>query len=65
MNREEIIKLIWERKQTHHDEMVLASDKQNIDGASSHLTRLVEVKRILNLICTPAELRKLQEGQKL
>lgn len=65
MNREEIIKLIWERKQKHTESMVTASDSELLGMAERWMCRSIECKQILNVICTPAELRKLQEGGKL
>lgn len=58
MNREEIIKLIWDRMQFH-----LKDAESTISSAP--VVKSFEDKQILNFICTPAELRKLQEGGKL
>lgn len=55
MNREEIIDFLWKR--------MLAHDTYSHNEAS--LIKAFECKQILNKICTPAELRKLQEGGKL
>lgn len=65
MNREEIIKLIWTRMQSHTDEMEEANRYDFNVNAEKSFLKSFECKAILNLICTPAELRKLQEGGKL
>lgn len=56
MTREEIINLIFDRMRFHDNKRPL----RQVD-----MTKAFECKQILNRICTPAELRKLQEGGKL
>lgn len=56
MTREEIIKLIWDRMQNYNKMLAKHGDEGDF-------TRAYECKAILNLICTAAELRQMQESK--
>ncbi len=65
MTREEIIELVWNRMQEHTNIGNATADMGRINESEISLSKAMECKQILNIVCTPAELRKLQEGGKL